>query len=197
MNEDRSRIFDTPLSVAALLRKIETGWRPKYLCFWGHRAKSGQTAGKHVLSQWWESPFEAGGIRYSTAEHYMMAEKARLFGDGRMLARILEAASPGAAKALGRKVENFAEPEWEAQRFDIVVRGNLAKFGQNSELLTYLLSTDGKVLVEASPVDPVWGAGLAEGKPLVESPEQWQGLNLLGFALMKVRAILRAAAGAA
>jgi len=197
MDLDRAGISETPLSVAALLRKIEAGWHPKYLCFWGHRAKPGQAAGKHVLSQWWECPFEVGGIRYPTAEHYMMAEKARLFGDEATLARILEAPSPGAAKALGREVENFAEPEWEASRFDIVVRGNLAKFGQNGELLTYLLNTGGKVLVEASPVDPVWGAGFAEGTPLVESPEQWQGLNLLGFALMNARAILRKQSGAA
>jgi ribA/ribD-fused uncharacterized protein len=195
MNQDGSEIPDTPLSVAALLRKIEAGWSPKYLCFWGHRPKRGETAGKHVLSQWWESEFEAGGISYPTAEHYMMAEKARLFGDDATLSRILEAASPGAAKELGRWVTNFAEAEWEARRFDIVVRGNLAKFGQNGGLRTYLLNTGGQVLVEASPVDPIWGAGLAADDPRVQSPEQWPGANLLGFALMKVREILRAETG--
>ena len=109
MNQDGSEISDTPLSVAALLRKIEAGWSPKYLCFWGHRPKRGEAHGKHVLSQWWESAFEAGGVCYPTAEHYMMAEKARLFGDDATLSRILKAASPGAAKELGRWVTNFAE----------------------------------------------------------------------------------------
>jgi ribA/ribD-fused uncharacterized protein len=194
MNQEPSEIPETPLSVAALLRKIETGWRPRYVCFWGHRAKSGRAAGPHMLSQWWQSEFEAGGVRYATAEHYMMAEKARLFGDDGMRARILAAPSPGAAKALGREVKNFTEAEWEAHRFDIVVRGNVAKFAQNAELRTYLLHTGEKVLVEASPVDLIWGAGAGAGDPRVESPDRWPGANLLGFALMKVRAILLAAA---
>ncbi len=120
----------------------------------------------------------------------MMAEKARLFSDGGTLARILAAPSPGVAKALGRAVENFAEVEWEASRFDIVVRGNVAKFRQNSDLRTYLLNTGEQVLVEASPVDTVWGVGLAQDDPRAQNPEQWQGVNLLGFALMKVRTIL-------
>jgi ribA/ribD-fused uncharacterized protein len=192
MDQEPSEIPESPLDVAALLRKIETGWRPRYLCFWGHRAKAGQVAaGLHLLSQWWESEFEAGGIRYATAEHYMMAEKARLFGDDETCARILAAPSPGAAKALGREVKNFVEAEWEAHRFDIVVRGNAGKFAQNAELRTYLLHTGEKVIVEASPVDLIWGAGVAAGDPLVESPDRWPGANLLGFALMKVRAILR------
>jgi ribA/ribD-fused uncharacterized protein len=195
LEQDRSEGPDTPLSVTALLRRIEAGWSPKYLCFWGHRPKRGDAAGTHVLSQWWESAFEAGGIRYPTAEHYMMAEKARLFGDDATLARILEAGSPGAAKELGRWVTNFVEAEWEANRFDIVVRGNVAKFGQNEALRTYLLNTGGQVLVEASPVDPIWGAGLATGDPRIESPAQWPGANLLGFALMKVRAILSPGTG--
>ena len=94
-------------------------------------------------------------------------------------------ADPGAAKALGREVENFVEAEWEAHRFDIVVRGNAGKFAQNAELRTYLLHTGEKVLVEASPVDLIWGAGVAAEDPCVESPDRWPGANLLGFALMK------------
>ena len=172
--------------------RSKAGWRPKYLCFWGHQAYPGERAGKHVLSQWWESAFEIGGVRYLTAEHYMMAEKARLFGDDALLPEILAAPSPAAAKALGRRVKNFAQPEWDAHRFGIVVRGSVAKFGQNADLRTYLLNTGEQVLVEASPVDPVWGVSLAEGDPRLERPEQWRGLNLLGFALMKARAILRA-----
>ncbi len=191
MNQDQSEIPDIPLDAAALLRKIEAGWRPKFLCFWGHQAYPGEKAGKHTLSQWWEAEFEIGGVRYATAEHYMMAEKARLSGDSAILAQILEARTPGAAKALGRRVKNFVQAEWDAHRFDVVVRGSVAKFGQNPDLRTYLLNTGDKVLVEASPVDPVWGAGLAEGDPKLERPEEWRGLNLLGFALMKARVVLR------
>jgi hypothetical protein len=89
-------------------------------------------------------------------------------------------------------VKGFADAEWVTGRFDIVVRGNLAKFGKNAELRIYLVNTGGQVLVEASPVDRIWGAGLAADDPRVQNPEQWPGINLLGFALMKVRAMLRA-----
>ncbi|MGN6153986.1 MAG: NADAR domain-containing protein [Lysobacteraceae bacterium] len=46
------------------------------------------------------------------------------------------------------------------------------------------------MLVEASPVDAVWGIGLAAADPGAHDPERWRGANLLGFALMDVRARL-------
>jgi ribA/ribD-fused uncharacterized protein len=196
MSDDKADAPDEPLDVAALLHRVEQGWRPKFVFFWGHSAKTGGAAGKgaagkHVLSQWWMSEFEVDGVRYPTAEHYMMAEKARLFGDDDALTRILASPSPGAAKALGRQVRNFAADKWDAACFDIVARGNEAKFGQNEELRTYLLNTGDKVLVEASPVDRIWGVGLAADDPHIENPKRWSGANLLGFALMKARVALR------
>ncbi|MFO6230157.1 NADAR family protein, partial [Pseudomonas aeruginosa] len=68
-----------------------------------------------------------------------------------------------------------------------VIAGNLGKFGQNASLKKYLLGTADRVLVEASPVDAIWGIGLAASDPLAAEPATWQGLNLLGFALMEVR----------
>jgi ribA/ribD-fused uncharacterized protein len=191
MNQDRTKPGDEPLEVSALLRQIERGWTAKYLFFWGHRPKHGKDAGKHVLSQWWPCEFAVHDIRYPSAEHYMMAEKARMFADQDALRRILEATSPGAAKALGRKVRNFEPARWDAGCFDIVVRGNVAKFGQNETLRRYLLETGDQVLVEASPVDRIWGIGLAADDPRAGHPAQWQGSNLLGFALMRARAALR------
>ena len=173
-----------------LVREVRAGVRPKWLFFWGHRPLPGGEIGKPCFSQWWPAPFTVGGERYPTAEHFMMAEKARLFGDEAALARILTAPNPGAAKKLGRQVQGFQTERWEAARFDIVVRGNQAKFEQNSDLREFLLGTRGRVLVEASPVDRIWGIGLAADDPRAENPEQWQGLNLLGFALMEVRRLL-------
>ncbi len=117
----------------------------------------------------------------------MMAEKARLFGDNENRQRILGAGSPGAAKAIGREVRGFRDEIWCQERFGIVVNANLAKFSQNPGLSTYLLGTRNRVLVEASPRDRIWGIGLDAKDPRAESPLQWKGLNLLGFALMGVR----------
>ncbi len=177
-------------NTASLIAAIEAGLQPRYVLFWGHRSKKGDAVGKHVLSQWWPARFEIDGASYVSAEHYMMAEKARVFGDDATRAQILAADDPGKAKALGRTIQNFDDATWSHARFDIVLRGNHAKFGQNAALRAYLLETGDKVLVEASPVDSVWGIGLAADDPRAEDPKSWPGLNLLGFAIMKARNLL-------
>jgi hypothetical protein len=174
-----------------LLQAIRDGMRPKYLFFWGHKSLPGGEIGKPCLSQWWPASFTLDGVHYATAEHFMMAEKARLFGDEETRVRILKAASPSAAKRFGRQVLGFDEGIWEQSRIEFVVRGNLAKFGQNPEIGEFLLNTKDRVLVVASPVDRIWGIGLAADDGRVEDPEQWRGLNLLGFSLMEVRHLLQ------
>jgi ribA/ribD-fused uncharacterized protein len=103
----------------------------------------------------------------------------------------LRAGSPKAAKQIGREVKGFNDQVWVEARFQIVVSGNVAKFSQNPEMGEYLLGTGDKVLVEASPVDLVWGIGLAADNEQAMNPEQWRGLNILGFALMEARQRLR------
>lgn len=81
----------------------------------------------------------------------------------------------------------FDETVWAAKRYEIVVRGNEAKFAADEGLAAYLLGTGNRILVEASPLDPVWGIGLAADHPDAATPHHWRGLNLLGFALMETR----------
>ncbi|SDD27102.1 NADAR family protein [Actinokineospora iranica] len=162
-----------------------------FLFFWGHRPTPDGSVGKSCLSQWWPSPTVIDGERYLTAEHYMMTAKARLFDDEATAEAVLASHTPEEAKALGRKVRGFTEPRWREHRYDIVVRANEAKFSQHPRLAAFLRSTGTAVLVEASPVDPVWGIGLAATSPDARRPSAWPGLNLLGFALMDVRDRLR------
>ena len=144
-----------------------------------------------VFCQWTPSTFVIDGVSYSCAEQYMMAEKARLFGDEQVLEEILAADSPRDHKRLGRKVAGYADEVWRAHRVEIVVRGNVAKFEQNPTMLAALLATGDKTLVEASPLDRIWGIGLAAQDKAAQDPSAWRGLNLLGEALMRVRAQLR------
>jgi ribA/ribD-fused uncharacterized protein len=99
----------------------------------------------------------------------------------------LQVKHPNEAKQLGRKVRNYDEKIWQEKRFDIVVQANFAKFSQHPELKEFLLATKDRILVEASPVDRIWGVGMAQDHLHIQDPSQWQGLNLLGFALMHVR----------
>lgn len=177
-------------SVEQLVRALDEGDAPRFLFFWGHRpAKDGRVT-HSCFSQWYEAPFEVAGTVYPSAEHYMMAAKATLFGDARTRERILAATTTGAAKALGRQVAGFDEELWVRERMRIVVDANLGKFGQDARLADFLVGTGSQVLVEASPVDPVWGIGMAADDPDARHPTRWRGLNLLGFALMEVRDVL-------
>jgi hypothetical protein len=170
----------------ALLDFVNQGNRVKYVFFWGHqKPKSGVS--KTCFSQWYESSFIVDDIKYPTAEHFMMAKKAELFGDAESQRKILNSFNPGEAKKLGRNVHGFDESIWIANRFQIVIEANKAKFSQNANLLDFLKATGERVLVEASPVDRIWGIGLAADNPDAEDPNKWRGLNLLGFALMQVR----------
>ncbi len=129
--------------------------------------------------------------RYATAEHYMMVQKARLFGDADAARRIFDTAHPSDAKRLGRGVLGFDDVRWREHRFEIVVAASYAKFSQHEELGAFLLATGDRVIVEASPRDTIWGIGLGQTNAAAGDPTRWRGLNLLGFALMKARAQLR------
>lgn len=169
-----------------LIDHLNHGNAVKYVFFWGHQ-KPESGVSKSCFSQWYVSPFVEGDNEFPTAEHYMMAKKAELFGDDDAKSRILACKTPGEAKKLGRNVVGFNEDVWLKHRFEIVVSANFAKFSQNPELKEFLLNTGDRVLVEASPVDKIWGIGLAADDPSAADPYKWQGLNLLGFALMCVR----------
>jgi ribA/ribD-fused uncharacterized protein len=179
-----------PHDIESLQRAVREGLRPKFVFFWGHTGKDTRTVGKECFSQWFGAPFRLDGRVFPTAEHYMMFQKAILFGDKDTAEQILAAPSPSAAKALGRAVRGFDEALWVERRLEIVATGNEAKFGQNPELGAFLRGTGRRVLVEASPTDRIWGIGLAEDDPHAEDPLSWRGLNVLGFALMIARSRL-------
>ncbi|WP_250008835.1 NADAR family protein [Actinoplanes sp. M2I2] len=182
-------------SVDELASYVAGERRVKYLFFWGHQAERDGSAGAGCLSQWWPAGFDVQGREFATAEHYMMWRKAVLFGDDAMAGRILTAPHPQVAKTLGGRVSGFEQAVWHEHRYEIVVTGNRAKFGQHDELRDYLLGSGDRVLVEASPLDRVWGIGLGRDDPAAADPRRWRGANLLGFALMDVRESLRADAG--
>ncbi len=142
-------------------------------------------------SQWHPAVFTVDGVRYSCAEQFMMAEKARLFGDEETRVAILAAASPRDHKALGRKVRSFDSARWADACREVVYRGNIAKFSQNADLRELLLATGDRTLAEASPYDKIWGIGLTADDPNATDRTAWSGRNWLGEVLMRVRAELR------
>lgn len=170
---------------------IAAGKRVKWVHFWGHTPEPDGHITETCLSQWWMAPFWVEARSYCCMEQYMMAEKARLFGDKETLEKIMETSVQGKIKALGREVRNFDQTEWDRCKYTIVLTGNFQKFLQNPELKDFLLRTGDKILVEASPRDRIWGIGMGKANENAENPAAWRGRNLLGFALMEVRDELR------
>jgi ribA/ribD-fused uncharacterized protein len=183
-----------------------------YIFFWKVSEEYGWA------SQWYPSTFTAdislgpgqgqGGesgtqsvkATFPTAEHWMMTQKALLFGDydvAREVLAITESRRGACAevKALGRKVRGFEEGVWERAREGIVLEGTLLKFKQNEELRRKLEGTGDRKMVEASPHDKVWGIGMGEKKAIEvvrrEGEKGWKGKNLLGKALNSAREVLR------
>jgi ribA/ribD-fused uncharacterized protein len=173
-----------------LLKLLETEKQLKYLFFWGHHPSKNGDITASCFSQWWEQSFIVEDILYKTAEHYMMAQKALLFKDSTSYQKIIASNTAAEAKNIGREVENFDEILWDSKKYELVKKGNFHKFSQNKDLQKFLLSTNHRILVETSPVDKIWGIGLAAKDERAERPAEWKGLNLLGFALMEVRDIL-------
>lgn len=172
--------------------KYDVNWvlnqkNPEFLFFWGHTPRNDGKINKSCFSQWYDHEFEKDGYEFMTNEHYMMLHKALLFNDHNVAQAIMEyAVSSSEAKQLGREVKNFDNKVWDEHKYRIVYEGNIQKF-KDPDLQDYLLSTDNKILVEASPYDKIWGIGLGSDNKDSLDPKKWQGGNLLGFALMEVR----------
>lgn len=151
----------------------------KYVFFWGSE-----------LSNWYDCKFTHKGIPFKNSEQAFMWEKAKFFNDEETAHKILITPNPSENKALGRKVKGFDADIWSKVSYDIMFAVNFEKFNQNHDLKYILLSTDDKIIVEASPYDKIWGIGLYWDTDDCLDEANWDGLNLLGKALMDVREIL-------
>jgi len=188
---DRQSAAGLARTVDELRTAIASGEQPGYVWFWHSTPRADGLLGPSCLSQWWIAPFDQLGLTFSTAEHYMMWRKATIFGDAAAADQVLATADPAQAKSIGRRVSGFDELVWLSHRWQVVVAGTFAKFSANDELRQFLLRTGDAVIAEASPVDTVWGIGLSQSDADVADPGRWRGLNLLGFALMEVRTLVR------
>lgn len=146
----------------------------------------------NYFSNFHKCKFMENGIIFNCTEQYFMYYKALTFADKNntnenIAAKILQTTDPFEIKRLGREVRDYDDGLWSAIRYGIMLRGNILKYTQNTDLMIKLSSTGNKTLVEASPTDTIWGVGLAEKDPLILDSNNWTGQNLLGKCLMEVR----------
>lgn len=147
-----------------------------------------------MLSNFYEASFTdpETGITFFSNEQWMMYNKAKFFGDKIRMNHILDLKSSSYhAKQLGRQVFPFDPDQWSKVAEDIVYQGAYLKFSQNEDCKRYLLSTNGKRLVEASRNDSFWGVGFDENDDRICNPANWpKNGNRLGMILERVRAAL-------
>ncbi len=139
------------------------------------------------FSNWHPSTFRIGFNTFNCMEQYMMYSKSMLFQDFKTAEKILAEPEPRKQKELGREVQGFNPDIWDLRKEGIVLIGLREKFYQNPHLLAALMETRGTILVEASPLDKIWGAGLDEEGCRNTPPGDWIGLNLLGLLLTQLR----------
>ncbi len=124
---------------------------------------------------------------FNCVEQFMMVQKALTFDDRLTARMILDEADPAKQKKLGRTVNGFDQTEWMCVCRSHVKPALVAKFTQNEELQRELWDTRGRVLVEASPYDKIWGVGMPASDLGISDPLLWKGLNFLGFLLTDLR----------
>lgn len=130
-------------------------------------------------------------LEFTTTEQIYMWYKANFFNDIETRKKLEGNLPPREAKNLGRIVANYQEDLWECVRYGYMVYVNYLKYTQNDDLKQKLLATENKILVEASPIDNIWGVGLAADDPLILDDKNWTGRNLLGKSLMDVRNLIK------
>jgi len=142
------------------------------------------------LSNFYPANFTLEGEKFNRSEQAYMWHKALAFNAPQKAKYILEEQDPHKQKALGRSVSDYVEKTWAELREEVMFQACYAKFSQNPELKKLLLETGDRVLVEARE-DPVWGIGIPLHSNRIHNETQWEGENLLGKTLMKVRDKLR------
>ena len=153
----------------------------KVLPFWG-----GPFSNWHIC-QFSALTLDQRFLEFNCVEQFMMLQKALVFGD-RITARlIMDTPEPRQQKKLGRQVRGFDETQWACVAREVVKPGISAKFKQNVTLERELTDTAGRLLVEASPFDKIWGVGMDGSDPDISDMSKWKGLNWLGFLLTDVR----------
>ena len=145
------------------------------------------------LSNWYLSPFDLDGVHYSSAEQYIMYQKCVLFGDTASAKAVLATNDTEAQQTIGRHAKGYIGAVWAGRRQLVAVRGLLAKFSQNEDLKKKLLDTGEAWLVECAYSDTIWACGIRLNEDERFDVSKWRGQNILGFALMEVRSILRKA----
>lgn len=143
---------------------------------------------KDWLSNFQRTYFEYKDHEFTSTEQAFMYMKAMFFQDYESAINILDSKTPNDARLLGRKVKGYDDKKWSEVRYKIFYDLNLIKYTTDMKLQRMLLDPkfDGKIFVEASPIDRIWGIGISEDKDPEYKEHEW-GRNFLGKIITNIR----------
>ena len=150
----------------------------KYILFFGYKAPFSNMHNKEIEYQ---------SKSFKNAEQIFAYKKAESFAP-EMMDAILKTKTGFEAKKLGSKVPNFDKYVWNSRRITIMERIIYQKF-QDPELSKILKLTEDAELIEVSPYDSYWGAGVDKDQmiELIKKGQSYPGQNRLGQTLMWFR----------
>ena len=140
-------------------------------------------------TKFWPDADEAPMMYFTSTEQAFMYYKAIFFKDDEIANLILNTDNPDRCRKLGRSIKGYNDKEWDKVRYEVFYKYNLMKYTQDEKLQKMLLDPkfDGKVFVEASPYDKIWGIGIGEEVENIEDLEYKWGRNLLGKIITNIR----------
>lgn len=121
----------------------------------------------------------------------MMYIKALTFNDDDIAEQILDSEDPDEINEPERQVSDYDDVIWNGLRQAVVYEGLRAKFEQDDELCSRLLSTDDALLEECTVKEYIRGIGLSILDANRRDLDCWKDQNFLGITLMRGREILR------
>jgi ribA/ribD-fused uncharacterized protein len=117
--------------------------------------------------EWWFQAYKALFVQGLTTEMRV-----------RLHDKIASCRTGRAAKQAGSALSPFSVAKWNHHSYNVMIRGQLAKYTQHERARIALKNTGDAILIEHRP-DPVWGDNL-----------DGTGRNQLGKILMEVRGVL-------
>ena len=140
----------------------------------------------HPFSNFHPCKFTIEGLEFHSSEQFIQMKKAEYFNDNIARERILNSEDAQDCKEISKDINHFNKKSWNAVAKEMCEPGITEKFVQNRNLLSYLMDTGNKTIVEAS-FDDLWGTGSHISSKDALNKNKWRGTNILGKILMGIR----------
>ena len=133
-----------------------------------------------------DAPITVDGRTYCCNEQLFGYSKAKYFDDENQAELILNCDNPHEIVKLHKDIKGYNEQKWRKEGEKVLYLANMAKYSQNTKARESLLATGSGHIGEAS-MSKLWGIGLQLQDSRSSDHTQWNGQNLMGNILMRVR----------